>query len=88
MQLDGHGGEIIGGGIQLDEACVFLQETEAQTDDIADKHTDEQDTQRAAQKHLSNEFVARPHGFQQAYGRSAFNNDNQQHTDDRNACYQ
>ena len=85
MQFNGHCGEIIGSGIQLDETSVLLQEAEAQADDITNEHSDKQDAQRATQKHLANEFVARTHGFQQTYGWSAFNDDNQQHADNGNA---
>ena len=88
MQFNRHSGEIIGGSIQFDQPRVLLQKTKTQTYDIAYEHAYEQDAQRTTQKHLANEFVAGTHSFQQTDGRSALNNDNQQHTDDRDACHQ
>ena len=88
MQLNRYSREIIGGCIQLDKPSVLLQETESQPNDIAYEHAYEQNAQRAAQEHLADKLVARPHGLQQAYGGSAFDNDNQQHADDRDACHE
>ena len=87
MQFYGHGREVICGGIEFDEACVLLQQAETQADDIANKHSDEQNAQRAVQKHLTDELVARSHRLQQTNGGCALNDDNQQHTYHRDACH-
>ena len=88
MHLDRHSREIIGGGIKFEQSRILLQEAEAQTDHIADEHSDEQQPQRAKQEHITHELVGSAHGLHESDGRSAFDNDYQQHADDSNASHQ